>query len=142
MKNLANCTPTEFITQTVKIKKVVKDWLDATKVIDILRTAPKYEKLPKDATAEQRAEIIKKNAIIQQNQGMENFSKIFDAAFEDNPQKTLAVMALCCFVDPEKVDEHPMSWYMTSVNELINDETVISFFTSLAQWAQMNTSKR
>ena len=142
MKNLANCTPTEFITQTVKIKKVVKDWLDATKIIDILRTVPKYEILPKNATAEQKAEVIKKNAVIQQNQGMENFSKIFDAAFKDNPQKTLAVMALCCFVEPEKVDEHPMTWYMTAIKELINDENVISFFSSLAQWAQMNTLKR
>jgi len=142
MKNLANCTPTEFVAQTVKIKKVAKDWMDATKIIDILRTPPKYVKLPENATDEVKAEIFKRNLEIQQEQGMENFSRIFDASFEENPQKTLDILALCCFEDPKNVDSHPMSWYMKSIQELLEDEVVVSFFSSLAQLGQKNISKR
>ena len=142
MKNLANCTPSEFVAQTVKIKKVVKDWMDSTKILEILRTQPKYIVLEKGASAEERAEVVRKNAEIQQTQSRENASRIFDAALEENPTKTLELMALCCFVEPSEVDSHPIGWYLTAINELINDENVLSFFSLLAQWGQKNTSKR
>lgn len=142
MKNLANCTPTEFVTQTVKIKKVVKDWMDATKIMEILKTQPKYITLEAGASAEKRAEVIRKNAEIEQAQNRKNASRIFDAALEENPTKTLELMALCCFVEPSEVDSHPIGWYLTAINELINDENVMSFFSLLAQWGQKNTLKR
>jgi division protein CdvB (Snf7/Vps24/ESCRT-III family) len=60
MKNLANCTPTEFVAQTVKIKKIAQDWIDATKIMDILRTSPEYITLanPETATDEEFAEAV------------------------------------------------------------------------------------
>lgn len=142
MKNLANCKPSEFVTQTVRIKKVAQDWMNATDIMNILRIRPNYKQLPENPTDEQKAEIIRENLKIQQDQGMANLSRIFDMAFEKNPEKTLEVLALCCFVEPKNVDDHPMSWYMKSVMELVKDETVLNFFSSLAQLAQMNTSKR
>lgn len=35
MKNLANCTPSEFLKQTNKIKKSVEKWLKATDIMEI-----------------------------------------------------------------------------------------------------------
>jgi hypothetical protein len=142
MKNLANCTPTEFLAQSVKIKKTAQDWMNATDIINILRTEPVYIKLPENATAEEKMEVIKQNAKIQQDQGMKNLSKIFDLACEHNPQKTLEILAYCCFVSPEHIDDHPMSWYLKSIAELLNDKDILDFFLSLAQLAQMNTSKQ
>ena len=142
MKNLANCKPSEFVAQTVRIKKVAQEWLDATKLLDILSTAPEYITSPADASAEERAEVIRQNAIIQQDQGMKNLSRIIDAAFEQNPQKTLEILALCCFIEPENVDDNPVSFYMEAINELLHEKAVLDFFSSLAQLAKMNTSKQ
>lgn len=142
MKTLANCKPSEFVVQTIRIKKVVADWLDATKIIDILRTRPQFKILPVGASAEERAKIIRENAKIQKDQSIKNMSRIFDVALEENPEKTLAVMALCCFVEPANVDDHPMSYYLAAVNELCHDEAVVSFFSSLAQLGRTNTLKQ
>lgn len=142
MKNLANCTPSEFVAQTVRIKKVAQDWIDATKIFEILRVTPAYKTLPAGATAEERAQVIRENAKLQQDQGLQNFSRLFDAAFEMNAQKTLEILALCCFVEPGDVDDHPMSWYLESVTNLIHEKAVLDFFSSLAQLAQKNTSKQ
>ena len=142
MKNLANCTPTEFVTQTVKIKKVAQDWLNATKLIEILKTKIDYVTLPENPTDEQKIEVLKTNLELKQEQGLKNLSKIFDAALEQNPQKTLEILALCCFVEPDEVDSHPISWYMESISELVKEKAVLDFFSSLAQLAKMNTSKQ
>lgn len=141
MKNLANCTPSEFIAQTVKIKKVAQDWMDATDILGILRTRPNYKTLPDNATDEQKAATIRENARILQDQGMQNLSKIFDMALEKNPEKTLEMLALCCFVEPRDVDSHPMNWYLESITELMHEKAILDFFSSLAQLAQKNTSK-
>lgn len=140
MKNLANCTPSEFFAQTVKIKKVVQEWMEATDIIGIMQTKVDLEKLPENPTPEQKKEVFERNVAKVRAQGMDNFSRMFDAAFEKNPQKTLNVLALCCFVDPARVDDNPMKFYLKSITELINDEDIINFFTSLAQLAQRNTS--
>ena len=142
MKNLANCKPSEFVAQTVRIKKAAQDWIDATGIIEILRTRPNFKQLPDNPTDEQKAEVIRENAQILQDQGMKNLSSIFDAALERNPERTLEILALCCFVDPSKVDDHPMSWYIESINELMREKAVIDFFLSLAQLAQKNTSRQ
>ena len=41
-----------------------------------------------------------------------------------------------CFVEPEDVDNHPMSFYLESVAEIMNDEAVLGFFTSLVNLGQ------
>jgi hypothetical protein len=142
MKNLANCTPSEFIRQTVRLKKAAQDWLDSVQIIDIIRRKPTYIIAEAGISAEERAEIIKQNAELEKKQGLKNLSDIMDAAFEQNPEKTLELLALTCFVEPSEVDNHPITWYMQSIMELIQNEEVLSFFTSLAQLARTNTSEQ
>ena len=47
-----------------------------------------------------------------------------------------------CFVEPEHVDDHSMAEYLEAFTELINDEAVIGFFTSLARLAETPTQRR
>lgn len=136
VKTLANCKPSEFVKQTVAIKKAAESWMKATDIINIFRSPVNFKTASKDATPEERAEVIKENKKIQEDAGMERLSKLFTTALEENPEKTLELMALCCFVEPENVDEHPIKWYMKAISELLHDEDVLSFFTSVASLAR------
>lgn len=133
MKCLATCKPTEFVAQTAKIKEAVSSWMDAIDLMAIRAIQPKYEVLPMDATAEQRAEVIKKNAEIQKKQAMENLSKILDNMLLKHPKETLDVLALCCFVEPEHVDDYTIDEYMECIMEMMQNKSIINFFSLLAQ---------
>lgn len=133
MKNLATCKPSEFVAQTAKIKGAVSNWLDAIDLMNIRATQPQYEVVPIDATPEQRKEIIKKNAEIQKKQTMANLNKILDNMLVEHPQETLEVLALCCFVEPEHVDDYTIDEYFSCIMEMFQNKSVMNFFSLLAQ---------
>ena len=128
MKNLSNCKPSEFLTQTIKIKNLVRDWLDATKIMDIRKN---FSQVDKNLPAEERT-----NAIV--NQALSNWSDMLDRMFIDNAEKTLALIALVNFVEPDRVDDYEMGDYLQSISELLSDSRVLSFFTSLVRLNQQN----
>lgn len=128
MKNLSNCKPSEFLAQTIKIKNLVRDWLDATKIMDIRKN---FSQVDKNLSAEERTDAIL-------NQALSNWSDMLDRMFIDNAKKTLALIALVNFVEPERVDEHEMGDYLQSIGELLSDSRVLSFFTSLVRLNQQN----
>lgn len=128
MKNLSNCKPSEFLAQTIKIKNLVRDWLDATKIMDIRKN---FSQVDKNLSAEELT-----NAIV--NQALSNWSDMLDRMFIDNAKKTLALIALVNFVEPERVDDHEMGDYLQSIGELLSDSRVLSFFTSLVRLNQQN----
>ena len=128
MKNLSNCKPSEFLAQTIKIKNLVRDWLDATKIMDVRKN---FSQVDKNLSAEERT-----NAIV--NQALSNWSDMLDRMFIDNAEKTLALIALVNFVEPERVDDYEMGDYLQSIGELLGDSRVISFFTSLVRLNQQN----
>lgn len=76
----------------------------------------------------------------QTKQAKENLSRILDAVLEEHPDDTLEVLALLCFVEPENVDDYPIADYLTAVTEMVTNEAVIGFFTSLARLGLLNTS--
>lgn len=130
MKNLANCKPSEFLRQTVKIKKSVEKWLKLTDIMNIRKNVPT---LPKDMP------IVEKNKRLAEI-GRENVSKMFDAIAEKHPDETMELLALCCFVEPENVDDHEIAEYLDSFAELIANESVRNFFTSLVNLGLINFS--
>lgn len=132
MKNLANCKPSEFLRQTVKIKKSVEKWLKLTDLMNIRKRKPVF---PETVTEAEKAEILK-------GQIRENATAMFESVFEEHPDETLEVLALMCFVEPDHVDDYPVKEYLKAFTELINDEDVLSFFTSLAHLGLKGTSKR
>lgn len=126
MKNLANCKPSEFLAQTNKIRKFAERWLSLTGIPNIRKNVPPIKE--GQSAEERKAELEK--------QARTNFQKILDAILEDHPQETLELLGLMCFVEPEDVDNYPVSYYLTSFNEIMGDEAVLGFFTSLMNLAQ------
>lgn len=133
MKNLATCKPSEFVAQTAKIKTAVANWIDAIDLMKIRAIQPQYEVIPIDSTPEQRAEVINRNAEIEKEQTYKNLSKLLDNMLAKHPQKTLDVLALCCFVEPEHVDDYTMDEYMNCIMEMMQNKSVMNFFSLLAQ---------
>lgn len=142
LKNLATCKPSEFLKQTVKIRRAVERWMTATDIDKIRKTLPELMPLSDDMGAEARAAAVAENRKRIASQGRENAMRIIDAILEDHPEETLEVLALVCFVDPAKVDDHPMEEYLEAIGELIGSEAVISFFTSVARLGATSISTR
>ena len=123
MKNLANCKPSEFLTQTNKIRKSVSKWLTDTDIVNIRKRMPS---LPDDISDEDKRKALDKQAT-------ENFNAILDAILEEHPDETLELLALLCFVEPSNVDDYLITDYIESINEIISNRTVLDFFMSLTR---------
>lgn len=141
MKNLANCKPSEFLKQTVRIKKSVERWLTDTDIMNIRKNVAAPSPMSKDMTDTEKRAALDDYVKRRNEQAQKNLSRIFDAVAEEHPDETLEVLALLCFVEPENVDDYTIDEYLTSVSEMIGNEAVIGFFTSLARWGLLNTSK-
>lgn len=140
LKTLVTCKPSEFLKQTNRIKKSVEKWLTDTDILNIRKRMPALEMVPKDGTEEERRAAFERNKKLTEEQAKKNISAMLDAILEDHPDETLELLGLCCFVEPEHVDDHSVSEYLTAFNSLINDRAVIDFFTSLASLGQMGIS--
>lgn len=123
MKNLANCTPREFLRQTNKIRKAVSNWLTLTKVMDIRKRLPQ---IPDDATDEQKDALI-------EDQIKQNINAVLDVIMDAHPDETADLMGLMCFIEPDDLDNHSMSEILGSVAEMLNCQEVLDFFISLAR---------
>lgn len=141
LKTLATCKPSEFLRQTNRIKKSAEKWLTDTDIINIRKRMPVLEMVPQNGTEEERNAVFNRNKAKAQEQAKANISAMLDAILDDHPDETLELLALCCFVEPENVDDYTVGEYLTAFNSLINDKAVLDFFTSLASLAQMNTLK-
>lgn len=130
MKNLANCKPSEFLKQTNRLRRSVQKWLTDTDIMNIRKRLP--DGLDKITDPEEHKRLMNEQA-------KSNMAAILDAAMEDHPDETLELLALMCFVEPENVDDYTITDYMTALNELLNSQAVIGFFTSLTQLVRMAT---
>lgn len=141
MKTLASCKPSEFLVQTNRIRKSAEKWIKETGIVEIRSIQPDLEVVPDDATLDERVAVIERNKKRMEQQGLSNLSDMLDSILEEHPQETLELMALCCFVEPENVDDYPISEYLTAFTSLITDKAVIGFFTSLLSLVQTRISK-
>ena len=138
MKNLANCKPSEFLIQTNKIRKSVANWLTVTDIMNIRKRLPELEEAGEGATIDERQAVVERNLKKKNEQVKQNLMDILDAMLVDHPTETLEILALCCFVEPKDVDNHPMSEYIGAITELIETKEVMSFFISLAKLAKID----
>lgn len=125
-KNLTNCNLKEFMVQTRLIKHQVEKWLTDTDIMNIRKNIPD---IPDDVDDEEKKKLLRE-------QGLKNVSAMFDAIFDEHPDETITLIALLCFVPVNEVEEHPMTYYMQSITEMLNDKTVWDFFISLAVLAR------
>ena len=129
MKTLANCTPTEFLIQTNRIRKAASKWLTLTKILEIRKTVPERQ----GETAEEKREIMKE-------QINANLGAMLDAILDEHPQETAELLGLVCFVEPQDLSKHKMSEFLGAIGELISTPEVLDFFISLAQLGKLTTS--
>lgn len=129
MKTLANCKPTEFLVQTNRIRKHAEKWLKLTGIMNIRKDVPPPVE---GQSQEERRKVL-------EEQMKKNTSRMLDAALEEHPQETIELLGLMCFVEPENVDDHPISYYLKAFSEVASDEDVVGFFTSLIKLGQTNT---
>lgn len=137
MKNLANCTPREFLRQTNKIRKSVAKWLTVTDVMNIRRRKPEgMPEVQEGMTQDEVDAVREKQRHMLAEQAQQNLWAMLDEMLDKHPDETLEVLALCCFVEPEDVDNHPLSEYLHSINELLANSDVRDFFTFLVSVVQ------
>ena len=135
-KNLATCTPREFLKQTNRIRKSAERWMTATDIVNIRnRKVEGLQVIPAD-DAEEAARIRKENAEKIVKQRAKNLNEILDSALEEHIDETLELLALACFVEPKDVDKHKISFYLRNLSDIFSDADVLGFFTSLAQLEQ------
>lgn len=139
MKNLANCKPSEFLAQTYRIKKTVENWLTSSDLVSLRKRFPTLDKIDDTMTDEEKKKVRERNLVKMQEQGLKNTMEMLDSLMGEHAEDTLAVLALCCFVEPEHVDDHPIEFYLESLDELISNRAVVSFFTSLASLGRKNS---
>lgn len=140
MKNLANCKPSEFFKQTVKIKKAVENWMTETDIMNIRKNVAKPSPITQDMTDEEKRAALDDFKRRTEEQAKRNMSRIFDAIFDEHPDETLELLALLCFIEPKDVDNHTIDEYLKAITEMISNEAVLGFFTSLARLGLFNTS--
>lgn len=140
LKTLASCKPSEFLKQTNRIRKAAEKWLNVTDIMHIREdNKPKLKMALPDSSDVEKQRIEDENQKIIKEQAKANFSKILDVIMDEHPDETLELLALCCFVEPENVDDYPVSMYLEAFGELINDEAVLNFFMSSIQLVQSLT---
>lgn len=137
-KNLANCKPSEFLRQTYKIKKSVEKWLTDTDILNIRKNIPALTPITKEMSDDERKAVFAENKRKSEEQVKKNMMEILDAVMDVHADETLEILALCCFVDPAQVDDHGIDFYLDNFAEIISNQSVISFFTSLAQLGVKN----
>ena len=96
-KNLATCTPREFLKQTNRIRKSAERWMNITDILNIRnRKVEGLKEIPKNDDAE-AARIRKENVEKVLAQRTKNMNDILDAALEKHVDETLEVLALALF---------------------------------------------
>lgn len=141
-KNLVTCKPREFLRQTSRIRKAAERWMKAIGVLEIRkRKAEGLREFTKDMDADEIAAVRAENARKIADQSRRNLLDIVTAAMDDYPDETLEILALACFVEPENIDDHRVSYYLANLADILADADVLSFFTSLAQLEQTGILK-
>lgn len=138
-KTLANCKPREFMRQTYRVKKFAEVWLTETDIMNIRKNAPELPAIDPQAPKEEQEAQRKANKEAEEKAGLANFSKMFDAIFGEHPDETLELLALCCFVEKERIDDYMIADYLNALTAMLASDTVKSFFTSFMSLARTIT---
>ena len=137
LKTLATCKPSEFLRQTYRIKRIAEKWLKDTDILNIRKNVPKLPPVDPKATPEDREEQEKENRAALAAAGKANFSLMFDAIAGEHPEETLELLALCCFVEPENVDDYEVGDYLEALAVMLGHRATINFFASSVRLVQI-----
>lgn len=135
-KNLANCTPDEFLDQSYFIMDAVEKFMKVNDILGIRdRKVEGLQEIPAD-NEEEADRVRKENAKKITAQRMKNVKDILTSMMHTHKSETLELLALSCFIAPEDVNNYTMPFFLRNVGEMISNQDVLAFFTSLAQVEQ------
>lgn len=132
MKNLANCSGVEFLKQTNKIRHFVQKWLKDTNVLEIRKRKPIVKVVSSDMSEEQVEAVKKENELAMKAQVERNISDMLDSCLETHAEETLELLGMMCFLEPGQ--DVKVTELLNAFAEMLGDEGVINFFTSLMKW--------
>ena len=136
IKTLANCTDVEFLRQTNKIRHAVEEWLTATDIANIRKRVAKLQEIPEGIDSKKAEAIEEKNKKLEAEQLHKNINDMLDAMLEEYPEQTLKIIRLCCFVEPDD-DSRRVTYYLGAFSQMMGDQDVLDFFSSLLNMAKM-----
>ena len=136
-KNMANCNGVEFLRQGNRIRHEVEGWLKETKVLEIRKRRPQGME---NMDISDRSKLTPEQNKALREQNKKNISDMLDACLETHAEETLRVLALMCFIEPEDADSVPVTMLLANFAEMLGDEGVMNFFTSLTKWEAITTS--
>lgn len=131
MKNLANCTPTEFLHQVMKLRTPFIEWVDKIGAAELRKRIPDGFD---DMSDEEKLRALR-------DQGIANIGDILCAALEKDYDGTIEIMCLSCFTDVNDMDSRPMVEYIGAIVEMMNNSEVRNFFTFYMHPARKNFLK-
>lgn len=135
-KNLANCTPDEFLDQTYLIMNAAENFMKVNDILGIRsRKVEGLQEIPTD-NEEEADRVRKENAKKITAQRMKNVKDILTSMMHTHKSETLELLALSCFIAPEDVNNYTMPYFLRNVGEMISDPDVLAFFMSVAQLEQ------
>lgn len=135
-KNLANCTPDEFLDQTFLIMNAAEKFMKVNDILGIRgRKVEGLQEIPKD-NEEEADRVRRENAKKITAQRMKNVKDLLTSMTHTNKSETLELLALSCFIDPADVNNYTMPFFLRNVGEMISNQDVLAFFTSLAEVEQ------
>lgn len=118
MKSLANCTPTEFLKQAMRIRAPFKEWLNHTGIPEIRKHVAEVDN---DIPEEEKVKLA-----IQQ--GQKNFSEMMSAALEKDFDATIDLICLFTFTERADFDSNPFPEYLAAILDCLRSEAVRDFF--------------
>ena len=135
-KNLANCTPEEFLDQSYLIMDAAEKFMKVNDILGIRsRKVEGLQEIPKD-NEEEADKIRHENAKKITAQRMKNVKDLLTSMMHTHKSETLELLALSCFIDPADVNNYTMPFFLRNVGEMISDQDVLAFFTSLGMVEQ------
>lgn len=121
MKNLANCNPIEFLSQSYKVISPAKELLTEAKVMEILKRKPKYKG---NETSEEKESIYREKL-------KSNINDVLAELMQNKPEQTAKVLGLMCFIEPDDIGNHKGIELLMPAMELLANKEVLDFLFSL-----------
>lgn len=125
-KTLANCKAADFLRQANKIRKSAKEYYDALNISGIRdRMAKKYAAQDESGKEATRAEYV---------------SEILDAILDENAEKTVEIVGMVAFMEPEQAQELDPAEMFDILLECLTSQRVMDFFIKMASLGGSDTA--
>lgn len=127
--------------QTAKIRRAVSKWLTATDLMAIRQRMPQgMPEVQPDMSKEEKRAVLDKRQQMMTEQSQKNLEAILDALLDLHPDETIELVGLCCFIEPEELDNYKTTDLLGAIMEMLGDENVINFFTLFMRLGTNNIS--